>query len=148
MEDDQAADSGPKAATPYLKFAESDRPYLEGSRCGNCGQVLLGARENCPRCAGRGTMVAVELSTRGKLYNYTIVYRSYPGIVVPFISAIIDLDGGGTVKGNLLDVEADPEKLPFDMPVEMVFRGAEIANPAGAGFISHFFIPATAKGAV
>jgi hypothetical protein len=24
----------------------------------------------------------------------------------------------------------------------MVFRGAELANPVGAGFISHFFIPA------
>ena len=88
-------------------------------------------------------MVPINLGTTGRLYNYTIVYRSYPGITVPFVSAVVDLDGGCTIKGNLLDVEPSPENLDFDMPVEIVFRGAELANPAGEGFISHFFVPAT-----
>jgi len=68
------------------------------------------------------------------------VHRSYPGIKVPFISAIVDLDGGGTVKGNLLDVEPDPSRLRFAMRVRMVFRGADVASTEGAGFIAHFFI--------
>ena len=41
---------------------------------------------------------------------------------MPYISAIVDLDGGGTVKGNLIDCEPDPEKIDFDMPVEMVMQ--------------------------
>jgi uncharacterized OB-fold protein len=86
-------------------------------------------------------MARVELATSGRLYNYTIVYRSFPGVAVPFVSAVVDLDGGGTVKGNLLDVPVDPEVIAFDMPVEMVFRDAGIANPAGAGFTAHFFVP-------
>ena len=83
---------------------------------------------------------SVRLGERGHLYSFTIVHRSYPGIKVPFISAIVDLDGGGTVKGNLLDVEPDPSRLRFDMRVRMVFRGAEVASAEGAGFIAHFFI--------
>jgi uncharacterized OB-fold protein len=88
-------------------------------------------------------MAPIELANTGKLYNYTIVYRSLPGVTVPFVSAIVDLDGGGTVKGNLLDVEPTPERLAFGMAVQMVFRGADTAVESGAGFVSHFFVPAT-----
>lgn len=133
-------------ATPYLKYAEDGRPFLQGNRCAACGQVFLGARENCARCAARGRMQPIELGTTGKLYNYTIVYRSYPGVTVPFISAIVDLDGGGSVKGNLIDVEPDPAKLRFGMKVQLVFRGAELANSEATGFLAHFFIPAPEQG--
>jgi uncharacterized protein len=131
-----------KPVMPYLSFAEDGRPYLAGSRCQSCGQVFLGRRETCARCAARGRMEAVELATRGRLYNYTIVYRSLPGVATPFISAIVDLDGGGVVKGNLLEVEPTPEKIRFGMAVDMVFRGAETAVASGAGYLSHFFVPA------
>jgi uncharacterized OB-fold protein len=127
-------------ATSYTRI-DGGRPYLEGSRCGQCGAVFLGRRENCGRCGMRARMQPIPLGERGRLYNYTIVYRSYPGIKVPFICAVVDLDGGGTVKGNLLDVEPDPARLRFDMPVRMVFRGADVVSADGAGHIAHFFIP-------
>ena len=133
---------GLKPVMPYLAFAEDGRPYLAGSRCQGCGQVFLGRREACARCAARGRMEDIELATRGRLYNYTIVYRSLPGVATPFISAIVDLDGGGVVKGNLLEVEPTPETIRFGMPVEMVFRGADTAVASGAGYLSHFFVPA------
>ena len=83
-----------------------------------------------------------ELSETGRLYNYTIVHRSYPGVSVPFVSAIVDLDDGSTIKGNLLDVDPSPEALEFDMPVKLVYRGAELANAAGEGYLAYFFVPA------
>jgi hypothetical protein len=49
-----------------------------------------------------------ELSNAGTLYTYSIVCRSFPGIEVPYISAVVDLDGGGTIKGNLIGVELGP----------------------------------------
>jgi hypothetical protein len=131
-----------KLVMPYQAFGEDGRPYLAGTKCGHCGQVFLGARENCAKCATRGEMAPVTLATTGRLYNFTVVSRSLPGVTVPFISAIVDLDGGGTVKGNLLEVEPDPDKIEFGMPVEMVFRSAELAIASGAGYISHFFVPA------
>lgn len=135
----------PKAAVPYLRFGEDGDPYLEGQRCAACGATFLGPRENCAACGERGQIEPVALSRTGRLYNYTIVHRSFPGVTVPFVSAIVDLDGGGTVKGNLLEVEPDPEAIPFDMPVRMVFRDASLANPAGAGFTAHFFVRAEEK---
>ncbi|MGF6999354.1 Zn-ribbon domain-containing OB-fold protein [Paraburkholderia sp. GAS32] len=87
-------------------------------------------------------MESYSLSETGRLYNYTIVYRSYPGISVPFISAVVDLDDGTSLKGNLLGVEAEADALTFGMPVKMVFRGAETANADALGFVAHFFVPA------
>ena len=130
-----------KPATSYTRIDTEGKPYLEGSRCVACGTVFVGLRENCGRCAVRGGMQAIRLGERGRLYSYTIVYRSYPGIKVPFISAIVDLEGGGTVKGNLLELEPDPARLNFDMPVRMVFRDAQLASPEGAGHTAHFFVP-------
>ena len=131
-----------RPATSYTRVDETGTPYLEGSRCEDCGAVFLGARENCGRCCARRKMRPMRLATRGRLYSFTIVYRSYPGIRVPFISAIVDLEEGGTIKGNLLGIEPDPRKLEFGMPVKVVFRGAESALGEGAaGYVAHFFVP-------
>ena len=57
-------------------------------------------------------------------------------------SAIVDLDGGGTLKGNLLDVEPDPAKIKFDMPVKVVFRDAGRKDKEGNSYLAYFFVPA------
>ena len=87
----------------YLKLPEGGDPYLEGYKCKDCDSIFLGERNVCSKCFARGTLSAIKLSNTGKLYSYSIVFRSFPGIEVPYISAIVDLDGGGTVKGNLID---------------------------------------------
>ena len=69
-------------------------------------------------------MEQIRLADTGKLYTYAIVHRSFPGVEVPFISAVVDLDGGGTVKGNLVDIEPDPAKIEFGVPVKFVYRDA------------------------
>jgi len=94
----------------YLKLPEGEDPYLEGHKCKNCGSIFLGERNVCSSCFSRDTIEPIKLSNTGKLYSYSIVFRSFPGIEVPYISAIVDLDGGGTLKGNLIDCEPDPEK--------------------------------------
>jgi len=77
------------------------------------------------------------------LYSYSIVYRSFPGIDVPYISAIVDLDGGGTIKGNLIGVEADPANLSFDMELDVVYGDAlGRKDKDGNSYISYFFKPA------
>lgn len=89
-------------------------------------------------------MKAVKLSNKGKLYSYSIVHRSFPGIAVPYISAIVDLEGGGTIKGNLIDVDPDPAKIKFDMPVQVVYKDALGRKDAdGNSYISYFFQPAS-----
>jgi uncharacterized protein len=132
----------PRPATSYTRIDETGTPYLQGSRCGECGTVFLGAPENCARGCARRRMQPTRLAAHGRLYSYTIVYRSYPGIRVPFISAIVDLEEGGTVKGNLVEIEPSPEKLAYGMPVRVVFRGAECAlGEEALGYVAHFFVP-------
>jgi uncharacterized OB-fold protein len=132
----------PRPATSYTRIDEAGAPYLLGSRCGECAAVFLGVRENCGRCCARRRMQPLRLAARGRLYSYTIVHRSYPGIRVPFISAIVDLEEGGTLKGNLVEIEPNPDKLAYGMPVRVVFRGAESAlGEEAAGYVAHFFVP-------
>ncbi len=134
----------PLPVVDYLKIPDDGDPYLEGHKCGSCGAIFLGARNVCSKCGARDQMKAVRLSNRGKLYSYSIVYRSFPGIDVPYISAVVDLDDGATLKGNLIDVEPDPKNIEFDMPVEVVFGDAlGRKDREGHSYLSYFFKPAS-----
>jgi uncharacterized OB-fold protein len=133
--------AGLKPAVSFLKI-EGDQAWLAGSKCGKCGTVFVGGRETCAKCYARDAMKAVKLADSGKLYNFTVVHRNFPGVPVPFISAIVDLDGGGTLKGNLLDVEPDPEKIKFDMKVKVVYRDAGRKDKEGNSYLAYFFVPA------
>ena len=126
----------------YLKLPEGGEPELEGHKCSECGCIFLGERNVCSNCFARDSMQCIKLNNTGKLYSYSIVFRSFPGIEVPYISAIVDLDGGGTVKGNLIDCEPDPDKINFDMPVEVIFDDAlGRKDKDGNSYISYFFKP-------
>jgi len=141
MSQEKAA-SGPLPAVPYLKLPKGGGPYLEGHKCQVCGSVFVGEREVCSKCGARGKLKAVRLSNQGTLYVYSIVHRSFPGIETPYVSAIVDLEGGGTVKGNLIGIDPDPEKIEFGMPIEVVYKDAlGRKDREGNSYISYFFQP-------
>ena len=132
----------PLPVVDYLKLPESGDPYLEGHKCQSCGAIFLGERAICSKCGMRNQMKAVRLANTGTLYVYSIVHRSFPGIEVPYVSAIVDLDGGGTVKGNLINVEPNPEKVRLGMPVEVVYKDAlGRKDREGNSYLSYFFQP-------
>jgi hypothetical protein len=132
----------PLPVVSFLKIPDQGDPYLEGQKCGACGEVFLGERMVCAACGARGQMKPVRLSNQGKLYNFTIVHRNFPGVLVPFISAIVDLEGGGCVKGNLVDMVPSAEAIKFDMPVKVVYRDAGRKDREGNSYLSYFFVPA------
>lgn len=135
--------TGPLPVVDWLKGAGTNDPYLEGQKCGECGAIYLGERNTCAKCGARDKIEPTRLSNKGKLYVYSIVHRSFPGIEVPYISAIVDLEGGGTIKGNLINVEPDPDKIEFDMPVEVIFADAlGRKDKDGNSYLSYFFQPA------
>ena len=130
-------------AVPYLKIPDGGDPFLEGQKCGECGAIFLGERAVCSKCGARGKLSAKRLASKGSLYVYSIVHRSFPGIDTPYVSAIVDLEGGGTVKGNLINIEPDPEKIELGMPVEVVFADAlGRKDKEGNRYLSYFFQPA------
>jgi uncharacterized OB-fold protein len=142
---EKSADGGSQGPLPvvdFLKIPDDGDPYLEGHKCKKCSAMFLGERSICSKCGARDSLAPTRLSNQGNLYVYSIVHRSFPGIDVPYVSAIVDLDGGGPVKGNLINVEADPEKIEFGMPVEVVFSDAlGRKDKEGNSYLSYFFQP-------
>jgi hypothetical protein len=136
-----------KPMVAFLKVDESG-PHLEGERCSKCGVVFVGERpkiggvEVCGACGAKGPVETIRLADTGKLYNWTIVQRSFPGVKTPFISAIVDLDGGGSLRGNLVGVEPSPDVIKFDMPVKVVYGDAGRQDKDGASYLAYFFAPA------
>ena len=126
---------------PFLKIPDDGDPYLEGHKCKDCGAVFLGERSVCSKCSTRDQIEPVRLSSTGELYVYSIVHRSFPGIEVPYVSAIVDLEGGGTLKGNLINVEPDPEKIAMGMPVEVIYQTAPQKDADGNEYLTYYFQP-------
>ena len=128
-------------AIPQLRIPADAPPYLAGARCADCGQVYLARPVACPKCFSRKDMAEVALAERGKLYSYSIIHRSFPGVKVPFVMAVVDLEDGSTLRGTLADVEPDPAAIRFDMPVRLVFRDSGQRDAAGQPYLSYIFVP-------
>ena len=128
-------------ATNYIR-QENGEYFLSGLKCKGCNSIFLEDRSSCGKCFARDCFVELKLANTGKLYSYSIVHRSFPGVDVPYVSAIVDLDGGGTVKGNLVDVDVDPKNISFDMKVKIIFKDAlGRKDKDGNSYISFFFAP-------
>jgi uncharacterized protein len=93
-------------------------PYLVANRCDSCGALYFDRRNACAKCSGR-SFSKDRLADDGTVRSFTIVHRAAPGVPTPYVSAIVDLSGGGVVKANLLNVEPDPEHVRFGMPVRL-----------------------------
>jgi uncharacterized OB-fold protein len=93
-------------------------PHLVANRCDTCGALYFDRRNACAKCSGR-SFSTERLADDGKVRSYTIVHRAAPGVPTPYVSAIVDLTGGGVVKANLLNVEPSPDHVRFGMDVRL-----------------------------
>ena len=141
---EETAASKPLPVVPFLKIPDKGDPYLEGHKCKNCGSIFLGQRTVCSSCAARDQMEAIKLANKGELYVYSITHRSFPGIETPYVSAVVDLDGGGSVKGNLINIEPDPEKIKMGMRVDVIYEIAPRKDKEGNEYLTYYFQPAAA----
>jgi hypothetical protein len=131
---------GRRPIVPFLRLPEEGEPYLVGQRCTKCGAVYLGTRRACSRCMTEGSFAEVPLSRRGTLWVWSIVHQSLPGVAVPYVVGVVDLPEGVAVRCNLIDVEPDPARLRFGMPVEMT-TGVSQQDREGNDVIAFYFRP-------
>jgi uncharacterized OB-fold protein len=130
----------PKPGTSVIRIGPDGGPWIEGFRCNDCGGVFSERTMACRRCASRTPPEAFRATGVGKLHTWSVVHRSYPGIAVPFVSAIIDLDDGLTLKGTLRGV--DTAVVRQGMPVALVFDDAGGARDKdGAPYVGFHFVP-------
>lgn len=95
-----------------------DDPHLEAWACRACGARFFDRRNACAACSGTD-FDRVRVPTEGIVRTFTIVSMAAPGIPVPFVPAVVDC-GGTSVRGNVVNVEPDPEHVRTGMQVRLV----------------------------
>jgi uncharacterized OB-fold protein len=119
------------AATPETKHfwdgtAEGE---LRLQRCRACESTYFPPQPHCPRC-GSDDVDIVNSSGRGFLYSYVISHLSAAGFEAPYVIGVVELEEGPRLLTNIVDVPPDPEQLPLDLPVEVVYKAVgEVTLP-------------------
>lgn len=114
-------------------------PHLVANEAVGTGALFLG-RQNADARGGGEEFRRRRLATTGTVRSFTIVHRSNPGVQVPFISVVVDLDGGGVVRANLRSVPPEPGSVPVDMRVRLTtFVVGE--DPEGTEAVAFGFEP-------
>jgi len=124
----------------YLALEPS--PHLVAQECDACGARYFDRREVCASCEGDAFHPA-DVPPTGTVIAFTIVHVAAPGLPVPFVAATIDC-GGTVVKGNVVNVPADPEHIAVGLPVRLVTVPSGIDDD-GLLAVSYGFEPITAQ---
>lgn len=127
---------------PYLTLgATREQDYLNGSVCKNCGTKYVGPRLFCGKCSTNGPFESTKLSSSGQVHVWTIIHQATPYVEAPYIAAIVDLDGGGSVNTNIVGIEPKPENMKFGMKVKM-FTEKVSEDREGNSYVAYKFQPA------
>ena len=94
-----------------------DQPHLTAHECTSCGARYFDRRNACANCSGTD-FKSVDIATDGEVKAFTIVTFAAPGVKVPFVSSIVDLDGT-SARGNIINVDPDPEHISLGMKVKL-----------------------------
>ena len=106
------------AQVPLVEYLVlGNDPHLVANECTECGARYFDRRSACASCSGT-QFKKVDVAPSGTVRAFTIVAFAAPGIPVPFVSAIVDCDGT-SVRGNLVNVEPDPEHVKTGMAVRL-----------------------------
>jgi uncharacterized OB-fold protein len=98
---------------------EADGLHLIGSRCSQCRRDYFPPREVCPKCFPEGfehKMEKSKLSSRGKLYTYSIVQVAPKRFLPPYALGYVDFPEGVRVLGQL--TTTDPSQIKIGMTVQ------------------------------
>ncbi|MEA2097592.1 MAG: Zn-ribbon domain-containing OB-fold protein [Patescibacteria group bacterium] len=98
------------------------RYNLAGTHCRTCGKYYFPSRTICPRCRRDGKMEEYLFKGTGKVVSYTVIHAVPEGHSgqVPYILAIIKLDEGPRLTGQIVNVRLDGVEI--GMEVKPVFR--------------------------
>ncbi|MEP6784493.1 MAG: Zn-ribbon domain-containing OB-fold protein [Sphingomonadales bacterium] len=117
-------------STPFWDGMRDGKLMLQ--RCASSGEYLFPPVTFCPGSLERPEWV--QASGKGTVFSWIVVRHPVPRDIyaddVPYIVAIIALDEGCRMTGNLIDIA--PEDVRADMRVELRFHRVtpEITLPA------------------
>ena len=126
---------------PYVRYLDlsSGEGQLIAEQCTDCSARYFDLRMACARCGGR-SFEQVTLPKDGTVGSFTIIHRAAPGVVTPFVSAVVYLSDSTAVKANIVGCPPDPEHVRLGMPVRLTtFTAAVGADDTSA--IAFAFAP-------
>jgi uncharacterized OB-fold protein len=87
---------------------------LSGLKCTGCGEISAQPRLVCAKCSGQD-LEAIELTAGGTIQTFTVNYVAAEGreSEAPYIVAIVQLDDGPWVMGNITGLK--PEEATMDI---------------------------------
>ena len=95
-------------------------PHLVAHTCTACGALSPRSAQRLRpmRLASTGFADhAPRRHRRGHVVHHRAAGRA--GVKAPFVSATVELDGGGAVTANVVDTEPDPEHISLGMTVKL-----------------------------
>jgi uncharacterized OB-fold protein len=117
-------------------------PALLGGKCSACGTVVFPKMPVCPACGRNGTMQAVEIGRKGRLFSHTIARFAPKGFKAPYFQAFIDLDEGPRIF-SLIGAQCPVEDGMLKDGMEMQLVVEPLADtPENEDILSYKYVPA------
>src|SRR3954453_17047782 len=111
-----------------------DDPHLVAHECTNCGARFFDRRSACASCSGQ---IFRDIAVEGTGARRTFTIMSFAGGEgqVPFVAGLVDCDGT-SVRGNVVNVPPDPERVTLVMKVRLttVPLGSDAAGVEAVGY--------------
>ena len=105
-----------------------DDRKITGTRCGQCGLVMLPPRSYCERCF-IPVMEFVDVADEGVLTCFSIIYEAFPGLPKPpYVIGYVKLDGADTSMVNFVhgadlhNVNSALQHLKIGARVKVVYK--------------------------
>jgi uncharacterized protein len=109
--------------------------------CSTCDRIFFPPKEACPFCRRKsmGKMKERQLCGRGEVISYTIIHVGPEDFEeqVPYPVAIIQLEEGPQITGQIVDCE--PDEVKIGMKVESTFRKIQQDGHTGAIYYGYKF---------
>lgn len=115
----RTVDQGLEISNVFYAKEETQTIRLHGSACRHCGMKQFPVAQVCVGCKKADGLEEVPLSRTGAIYTFS-EDTLYPSPFPPTVMAVVDLDGGGRIYCEVVDVA--PRDVRIGMPVELVLR--------------------------
>ncbi len=96
-----------------------------GLKCNECGAVTFPPLGVCRKCSGTN-LEQTQMSGMGIVKTFTVIRVPPEGMKAPYVVAMVKLDEGPYVTGNLVGI--DPDKTDMDIIDKRVKLGSQVID--------------------
>lgn len=99
-----------------------ERGELMIALCDACGKAVHPPQLLCPAC-GSQHIAPRAMAGTGTIYTYTVNHQPWmPDMAVPFVLAVVDVDGAPGVRVTTRMIDCDPQAVRIGQRVAIAFE--------------------------